>query len=97
MASDLNYVDLERTLKTRWCHLKCAIYFQPTIQNPIQHESASPLDVPNQNRQKKKTSSFGNEPPLTHPPAAAANHTETAASLLSIRPTDACLAAPADR
>lgn len=49
---------------------------------------------------KKETSSFGNEPPWLVPPAAAANHTVRQLHLFFSHysdPTDACLAAPADR
>ncbi len=75
------------------CHL-----FSTYHSNPIQHESASPLDVPNQNRQKKRLAPLEMNPPWLVPPAAAANHTvRQLQSLLSTRPTDACLAAPADR
>lgn len=97
------YPELWLVWRGRWkpggIILECAIYFQPTIQNPIQHESESPLDMSNQNLQKKETSSFGNEPPwLVLPMQQPITLWDSCiSSLLSACPTDACLAAPVDR
>lgn len=58
----------------------------------------STCQIKNRQKKKKRTSSFGNEPPPdSSPRCSSQSHCDTAASLLSARPTDACLAAPADR